>query len=200
MAQVGDVFRVTTAAQYLGENLLNVYYYRLLDVPAAGNPLEGLASVMDTEILPTVAVIQQQNHVVKLVRVENLNSTEIYERVVDIPGQVSANAGNPLPSFYAVTFQLVRTTRDTRHGSKRFGGIPDNLVYGNEWLGSVTPLNAIAAKLKTTWVAGLVDTFQPVIVRHPVPAPPINPVFNVVADCLYKGVRTQNTRKKGRGV
>lgn len=199
MAVAGDIFRLTDFQVYGGQEALNVYYYRLEDAPAAGNPLAGLAAAFIGIVLPKILDIQSASVDHTFVRVENLGGVEIYEETVGESGNPSLGTASNLPSFVALTFQLVRSNRNTRHGSKRFVGVTDSQVNGNAYTGSSGDITALQDALKLTLNPGAVDNFAPVIIRHPVMTPPYNPVYSYVQDCLFKGVRTQNTRKVGHG-
>lgn len=201
MAALGDIFKVENFQSYLGQVCLNVYYYRLEDTPAEGNPAQGLAGEFAESVIPYIKAVQSARVTHTALRVINLSGTEYYETSVGAVGdQGAGGVDGDMPSFVAWGFQLVRGSTVTRHGSKRIVGVVDGLVSGNSASLALGTITAVNNALKATLTAGLVDNFRPVIVKHPLLTPPYNPVYSYVADVVFKGVKTQNSRKAGYGI
>ena len=102
-------------------------------------------------------------------------------------------------------FKLVRTDRSTRNGAKRFAGILEAQVTGNELsdptnAGWVAIETALAADLAVTGSGGGAATLSPCIVRFGGLDPLQITELNLVSEAQVRvNVTTQNSRKPGRG-
>lgn len=131
-----------------------------------------------------------------------------------VGGQTGQVAGDAMPSFAAVSVQLLRGDRTTRHGWKRFAGVPESFCVDG----------ALTSAAITAWQSVIRNLYMPT----PVPVVDVNLVdpgdevvgtvslraiiwggndpsfptgrYQDVAGFDVKGeVSTQNTRKIGRG-
>lgn len=203
---VGDILQITDVQSYLNQQMLNVYFYRVVsaDVDAT---LEDVAQQFELLVATEVAQVQTVDVSHPQIIVRNLtDGIDIWEEPATIVG-VAPAAGN-LASFYALGFRLVRTNASTRHGAKRIGGVSEESVTGNSVnAGAMTAVNDVAAAM-----AGHVDRtgttedfdLEPVIVgRFPTGAPNAGELdlatINPVSAVQFIRVTTQTTRRAGRG-
>jgi hypothetical protein len=112
-----------------------------------------------------------------------------------------------LANYQAAGIRLLRTTKETRSGWKRYAAGNEAVIDGNGWTAPfLVILDNLAAVLNDFLTIG-VDQLDPVIVRQtrdPVTGdllPPAQWIYNIIASVEVKQfVTTQNTRKLGRGV
>jgi len=204
---VGDIVQITDVQTYLGQTVLNVYFYELTAMESAvdyADIAEAFDNVVRQELLPA----QVDGLVHTNILVKNLtNGVDIWDQVDAVAG--ANTAGDDTPSFTALGFRLVRSTALTRHGSKRIAGVPENAISGNtETYGGTTIADIEAALGAPIERSGTVDhdvTAIPVIVgRIPEGDPGAGGLdlskINPVASAQFIRVTTQTTRRAGRGV
>jgi len=209
---IGQLLRVTIKQTYAADStsLYNVMTYRCTDADITFD----LRLLGQDELLTffsgywdIIRGIQATTLVYNSVLFENLNDweTEFKEYIPDVTltgGVTSAS----MPTFNSFSFELLRTTRATRNGSKRIGCIPEAWITGNELTntGGITAVNLAAATLGLGWAftasgGAEIASFAPVITNKPIGHTPPT-IINPVSDAAYRGIGTQNTRKKGRGI
>lgn len=183
--------------------VLNTFYYETPSTIDTIAVLNGVLATWILNVLPEIRAIQTTEVDVEKVSAEVIDSALFAETSFVL---TTGNLAPPTePQFVAVPFRLVRSTLATRHGQKRFMGVPEGNVDRNGGIFGGTYLtalqNAADAMEEPIPVAGGSDLL-PVIFRAADPAhdPPFvqttNPVLEVVAPTR---VTTQNTRKEGRG-
>lgn len=204
---VGDILMISDVQTYLEQQMLNVYFYRVLSADVDAD-LENVAQAFELQVATEVAVVQHEGVSHPWIIVRNLtDGISIWEEPTTIIG---TNAGGSAePSFTALGFRLNRSTAATRHGSKRIGGVPDSVIVGNGVAsGTVTTLNdiatAMASNISIDAGAGVDFEAEPVIVgRVPIGQPNAGQLdlttINPVASAQFVRPTTQNTRKLGRG-
>lgn len=107
----------------------------------------------------------------------------------------------PEPAQVALSFQYVRNSRVTRHGSKRFSGVADSLITdgsGASLAGTadmVALQNYLQSDMDAVTGGGTDASFTPIILRMPATAIPPT-VFNGVSSVEYRGAGSQNSRKR----
>jgi hypothetical protein len=207
----GDIVQFKQFQTMSGQTILNVFNYQVgggtIAEPSAYNELaKGFFTLASEQIRA------QQNVGISHVRciVEELGALEYGDFVppVPLPGTV---AGESLPVFNAVSVQYVRSSKITRHGWKRFAGVPETFSSGNALTpGAITAWNAIILNLMNP--AGItVDQYdvedniigevfmRPVIVGQPVPPSDLIRIQVPASVAVRPNLTTQNTRKIGRG-
>lgn len=203
---VGDLIELTDVQSYLGQQVLNVYTYELMSL-GADTELTDLINVFQGTVVTPILGIQNNNLVHTGVIARNLtNGIDIAEEVTSVPG---GGTGEPLASFYAYGFRLVRTTAETRHGSKRIAAPHEPCVSGNSLdVGCVGPVNTAAAGMAADLsidAGGATDfVARPVIIgRFKIGTPNAGEydlsVINPVAAAQFIRLTTQTTRRAGRG-
>lgn len=204
---IGDIVKVTDVQNFLGQEVLNVYFYEVTAAPeVAGDntPYEQICASFNADVRIYALPIQSVQLTHSVTRVDNLtNGLDFAEVAVSVAGQ---DNGAPLASFYALNFILRRTTKLTRNGSKRLAGITENNVDGNGWSNSYTPLNnygnAVASPLLDAAEPTANPFASPVIVgrrlvgeKYEYDLSKINPI----ASAGVTAVSTQRSRKVGHG-
>jgi hypothetical protein len=205
-----DIIRVTTQTAMLGMNCLNVFTYRAEEVVGAPT-YEAVADSFEQLYDATVNFIIHPEAVLNLVKVENLtNEIDIFTKVFSDAGR-GANAGQLMPPYVTYSIRLLRSSKITRHGSKRFAGVGENFVNGGVWTAggagpqeiiefckdhiTVDPTGDVLAVLRPVIIGrtlAIVDGAE----TYPLDLGKVNPV----QDADFRGISTQNTRKYGRGI
>lgn len=199
---VGDLIQIVDRQVYLAQEVLNVYYYRSETANSDGvAALESLATWFQTGFLDDVTAIQNTGLSHTIREIKNLsNGIEFYADTDIVLGQISTATTDGLPSYISLGFQLQRGTLATRNGYKRFAGLVEAQVGGNQYVGASGPIDAVEAALTVSPNTLAGDTFAPIIVKRPIPESPFATyVYSPVVGASFRGVGTQNTRKPGRG-
>jgi hypothetical protein len=194
----GDLLQITDNQTYLGEDLMNVYYYRWFSAPSVDNAVYAdLLDDFSEVVIPRITPLQVDGLMHTVLEIKNLsNGVDFAVLPIAVPGQVPASDAEQLPSYISLGFRLLRDSLVTRNGSKRIAGIVDTWITGNDYTGPGTPItdaeNAMGENLHT----GIIETAAPIIVKRPI-VPPVGTsyVYSSVASVLFGGPGTQNTRK-----
>lgn len=205
---VNDIVQLTDVQTYLGQTMLNVYLYEMVEV-GAETTLEDIAQTFETLVLDAAADFQAAAVTHTFVQAKNLtNGVDIWEELSGRAG--SAGGTEDQPSFMALGFRFVRSSALTRHGSKRIGGILEGAVTGNSLNASMTTLvdaySAAAASVLEIDAGSPVDfVARPVIIgRFPKDDPDAGEYdlskVNPVSAVQFIRVTTQSSRKAGRGI
>lgn len=202
MADINDLLQVTIESELQAQQMLNVYYYRVLEGYSLNDEITG-GEVLDeliAQLITPVRAFQHEDVDYRSIEVRNLsNGIEFVERPLAVSGQITGG-GDCLPAFVTVAFSLIRSTLLTRNGRKSYSGIPEAAVDGFSVNLGGTAETDTADGLKAIIVQGGTPTLRPVIVKRPIPASPFDQyVYSFVSDALFLGLGTQNTRKQGRG-
>lgn len=197
------IVRVTDVQTYLNQEVLNVYHYGLIVETGSTVPtMSEILSAIETAVVDEVAL--RQNGSVTHTELTGVNLSDgvtIGSITTNTTGSNVAS-GEALPSFYCVTIRLQRSSALTRHGYKRYCGISEGEVQGNDLLQN--PFNswqAVADLLRDNITIDTGVTLMPIILGTVQPAlPNLNTaVYSEIIDSDVRGIGTQNTRKRGRG-
>lgn len=201
-ANVGDLLQVIDNQSYLGQQVLNVYYYRVAPVTGIADPyLDNLNTLWEDSVLDAVRSIQTDYilHVSREWR--NLtNGTDLFVDSTVLPGSIPVAEALTTPSFTSAGFLLQRESLVTRNGYKRFAGLSEENIRGNTIIGLDTQIADIENQLAADLVAGLITLAEPIIVKRPITVPTGVYEFARIGSAQFRGLGTQNTRKAGRGV
>lgn len=201
-AALGDLLQLIDNQVYLGQQILNVYYYRVVSITGlADGYLSAINGYWEEQVLESILQIQasQLEHVSR--EWKNLsNGIDLFVDGTVIPGESVHSDSALLPSFISAGFILRRESLATRNGYKRFAGLSDTDVDGNEWTGTATQITDIEEALAADLTGGLVSIVEPVIVKRPIDPPVSSYVYSSVGSASFRGIGTQNTRKQGRGI
>lgn len=201
-ANVGDIIRITDRQTCLGQQVLNVYFYRVNDITIITGDYLGMfaASFVDI-VLDEVRNLQHEDLTHDELFLENLsNGVDIQTYTEGFPLTGNQTGGDIMPPYVSWGFQLLREERNTRNGYKRIGGVPEFMVTAGVFDADPALLEAVENALGADFTSGIVTYAAPIILKHPVTVPLVSPVFSNISAGLYKAVGTQNTRKFGRGV
>lgn len=201
-AGLGDLLQLVDNQSYLGQQVLNVYYYRVVAITGlTSNYLEVLNNHWEEGVLSKILKVQVDDlkHVSREWR-NMSNNTDLYTNTTVVEGDVTASAAMLTPSFVSLGFLLRRESLATRNGYKRIAGLPDDAIDGNAWTGTNSDIVAIENALAADLSEGLTTLVEPVIVKRPIVAPVGSYVYSSIGAAEFRGIGTQNSRKAGRGV
>lgn len=198
----GDLLQLIDNQLWQGQQILNVYYYRITQpLGLSDGYLGDINDAWEDLVLSKVKVIQSQylSHVSR--EWKNLsNGVDLFVDGTVVPGTHSSGATEQEPSFVSAGFILRRESLVTRNGYKRFSGLSSDQVDGNTSVipsGQITPIEtALASDISL----GLVSVAEPVIVKRPIVPPVSSYVYASIGSASFRGIGTQNTRKAGRGI
>lgn len=126
--QTFPLYSITTRQSFLGALMINVYHYR--ESPNFEEfTLAELVDVFAADVLPFINAVQSSQVENLSIRAYSFDDDTEHER--DISGTNGIRPGDPLNSFSAWGFKLIRNNLSTRNGSKRIGGIAESDVSGN---------------------------------------------------------------------
>lgn len=197
-AGLGDLIQIIDNQTYLGETLMNVYYYRVTSITGlVSNYLEVLADWFVAEVMAPVRAIQGTNLTHTLLSVRNLsNNIDYYEDNVNLTGGKVVDLAGSFPSYVTVNFKLIRESLVTRNGSKRFSGLQEVASLGNSYLFATGEKEAIETALAEDIILGVVTVAEPVIVKRPFEPPVgVSYLYSSIGSAAYTKFGTQNTRK-----
>jgi hypothetical protein len=204
---VGDIVQITDVQSFLGQTLLNVYFYELMSKEAAVD-LVDLTNAHQLLVQDVVKTIQSTLLTHTLTQAKNLtDGLSIFDDPIVKAG---TRGGDGTPSFTAASFRLNRTNAATRHGSKRIGGLSETDIEGNSVAAaSVVNFTAVSAALEADlFAAGTLENdfvARPVILgRFHLGDPNVGEidlsVVNPVDTVQFIRLTTQTTRRAGRGI
>lgn len=193
-----DIYIVRDKQAFLGQELLNVYYYRMT-VTGTGTPppAEQLAAAFDNFVIAPMLQLQHVTLQHQLVTVINLNDVLDFEERVP-----TAAAGlvalEPAPSFVALSYRSSRDAPGQRYSYKRIGGIGEDVIDGNSMEGSyVTYSNTLAGRFGLILVGSGGAQFEPVQVRKPIiygANPAVNRPLVGATYWSFRGLASQASR------
>lgn len=198
----GDLIQCIDFQTYLGQSILNVYYFRGTPPLGATEPLlsEMNDAFMDLVLTP---ILDLQNAALSHVSREWKNLTNGTDLFVDgsvVDGVNAVGSGAASPSFVSAGFILRRESLVTRNGYKRFAGLLEGQLSGNTYVGDATVISNIEVGLAADLPFGLVTIAEPIIVRRPFTPPVESYEYASIGSASFRGIGTQNTRKAGRGI
>lgn len=200
----GSIVRVTDFQTYLGQQVLNVYYYRyFLLLGASDSAYEELALDFKQNIVDSVRSLQNTYLTHTEIRIENIsNGVDIYSLSPNVSGTVAASDVTVMPSNITAGYILRRGSRVTRNGYKRFSGLTEGQVSGNTYVpGNDAQVEVIESKLADGLYLGAVKSLEPIIMKRPFMEPVgLNAFYAPIISAALVGLGTQNSRKAGRGV
>lgn len=201
MAITNIDFRLTLTGTYAFE-WKSVFWFRKQSAHAALDALN-LYTAFEASVCPIILGVMNSTCTINSIEVVNLVDLADYHA-----GGVSPNAGaitstSPAPTFVAYGLRYNRSTRQGRHGYKRFPGVCEELVS----FGSTTISGALVAAMAAL-TAGLDNdvtnggaTFRPMIPYRQLVTLPDDTEQYVLTDLFqissveFFGLTTQNTRK-----
>jgi hypothetical protein len=199
VTQVNDVVRIKMCAEMFGQEICNVFYY-LVSVWTGNADFDDVANSFLGNVRDPIQALQDEDLTYQELVIDNVTNGVDF-LILPLTGSGTRTNVEALPSFNALTFGLVRTTKLTRNGSKRLGGFSEDQISGND----VTMSGAAQAQLKNALSAFLQDQspaveyqLKPIIVgRNPNGSLDLTRI-NLVSGITNPTVSTQNSRKATR--
>lgn len=202
-AVLGDLLQITDFQTYYGQQMLNVYYYRLTSITGMNDAgYDDMLTWFIADVQQKVIQVQNGRVVHVALEVRNLTNGIDFRAVAQaVLGAASGTAELDVPSYVSLGFKLIRESLTTRNGYKRFGGLLESQIAGNTYTFTADSVRTnIQTALAADYVAGAVTMAEPVIVKRPLGTPPIASfAYASVGAAQYTQLGTQNTRKAGRG-
>lgn len=197
---IGDYYRLIDYQTMQGQQIVNVYDFQQTAIytPVSFTEAQDLVDNFVLENMPFLIAAQSEQVVHTLVVAGAYGSFTDFgsSTVVDGTGLVT---GGALPSFNAWGYKLQRTTRETRHGSKRIAGVAEawqqNGVIDTP---AVTAVTNLGEQFGVPIPVDETAIFTPVILSlDPVTHLPV--VSNKIINGIYRGITTQKSRQPGHG-
>ncbi len=189
---VDGLYEVILEQTIQGRNVKNVFHY--LATLGQDDDQDLIATAFADDILPGLQVITSVGLTFDEVRVANL--TGLLADFSLVPSTTGGNrVGSSTADFLSMPYRLIRTTKETRNGAKRFGGLLEEDIQG----GGFTAAYFIEMQTFAAILAGQISTTgiiaEPIVLRKPdvLGVWTYNEVSNVVA---VNHQTTQNSRKK----
>ena len=200
---LGDIYEFRLTSTYnTNIECLNVFHYESNGSVDVTTPMNDVAHALYLKIATPLTAILSDVLFLDSVYVKNLMT--LTEGFFQTDGLTNGDiTGDCLPPFNAYSFQYQRQSAITRHGHKRFAGVPESaqvngVVTNATILAAITTLSgALGAPLDDGEGLNASAELWPVIYgRYQngelLPIPIINPVVAV----NFTGIGSQNTRKR----
>lgn len=203
MSALNDVFMVTDISQCLGQECINVYFYRQNVV--GDNSADDVLDSFEGQVLPAVLALQTDDVLHTTLIAQNLYTPS--ERASRTISEVGANTGgNTMNNFTAYGFSLNQDNGAIRNGSKRIVGVQDDVSVDGV-ITDATYIDLIAdlaGVLATTLDLGIIATFVPTIVKrilvsageYRLPANSGEAVLGSVVEAVWNPLLTSQTSRK----
>lgn len=190
-----DKFRLTARATYLGQQIQNVYHFIQTAGTGGAQPLAQefrLSWLIDIALVQNVGVSNFNALVV------NLDDDEDFADFTYSSAELGKVTGEGLPSYVCWTYRVTRTSRLFRNGFKRFVGVSESSIVGNN---AAAAFEAALATLGTALSTDIDDgsnTWAIIIPRY-TGTPPVLNNWDIAGNVNYSHVGSQVSRKVGRG-
>lgn len=204
MAQVGDILRYTFKGTYLGQEIINVFFWRIKETDDNNVSLFATCDEISAQFRSQVLNLLSEKLNYTSIEVDNLtDGLEYAEYGMDISGTSLADA---MPSYVCLGVKLNRLSKVTRNGSKRFCGVTENKATDNIHLYAPAEVSGVQSFCGAVRVLADYDgtthfvQLEPVIVGRTKNASGVyeldlSRVNTVVSASVKTNLTTQNTRK-----
>lgn len=190
------LYEIRLRQTFLGQNIVNMFYYRDTNTGDIIS-LDQINATFLSDVVNEVVEIQHASVEGIDIRVRKVGGTN--ENVLPILLIDGIRPGEPLNSFSAYGFRLVRNNIDVRNGSKRFTGVSEDDVSGNTPGGIVESIaEEVALALESDLVLNSGATLAPVIFSRGSFEDPDWKGTNVVG-AVFTGLTSQVSRKASPG-
>lgn len=195
---LNDLYRLIDRQTLLGQEVLNVYYYK--QSTAAGSSIM-LMEAFFADVVAPMLPLQSNALTHTRIDVENLTGVVDYVEQVLLGNNIGTNTGEALPPFVCYGIRWNRASRLSRHGYKRIAGVTETTQNGG---GLVSTFDDEMATLVTAMQTPVTEDtgpsgYTPVIVRKTGSAPNYTYDDFEVGSCQFTGITSQVSRKYGRG-
>jgi len=189
---IGHVYQLIDRQGYLGQEVLNVYWYQA--VLGADHTSADVIEAFTNDILPKLVDCQTSQIAHFQVDCVNYANPEDYTvGALSYSGTKSATVSTSMPSYIALAFRLNRDIPGHRSGQKRIAGILDTEVDGNDYTGSLTPLQLFAVALGNT-IEGSYGEYALFVPKRPVTLG-TNPTGYICSSVTFQGLTSQVSRR-----
>lgn len=150
-AQVGDIIQITAKGISLAEPVVNVYYYQVETFVVGVDPYVAWLNDFRTKVMtPLKAVLNTSTAYNDYTLINVTNNVDYAVLAATDTGTLP---GLPVAPHVTFSAQLVRSSRVTRNGSKRFSGLVEEGINGSliNWVAAqkLALENGLAADITT---------------------------------------------------
>lgn len=187
--------QITVEYSFNNTEAANVYYY-WRGTNIANEPLADIANAFDALIFPEFS-----NCLGSSVSIDKIRVVDVFgllpDHAKDPSVTTGAIAGELTGNFTAVSIKLFGTTKETKRGTKRIGGITESSVAGNGLTTTFRTTVETFAALLDNAMAVNAATYQPVIFGRGTIEDPDRRVVNTIASTSVPNQQTtQSSRKR----
>lgn len=193
---VGDIYYLKLKQLYLGEEILNVFYFRETITGTALNRAAALAETWDNQILPDLALCQSEDLLYEDIETAVIRTpTVFYNHIPLTTNGVRVTVTDTAPSWMTASVRFNRNGPGTRYAYKRFSGLLVEDINENQLSGAAITLFTTNLQPMRNPISGFGFTWVPIQIKSGWTLGSI-PVENFVINSLL-GARlgSQNTRK-----
>lgn len=193
---VGDIYYLKLRQLYLGEDCLNVFYFRETVSGTALNDAAALAETWDAQILPDLALCQSED--VAYLDIETAviaNPTVFYNHIPTTTAGDRTTLTDTAPSWMCASLRFNRNGPGSRYAYKRFTGLLVEDINENQLVSGTATLFTTNCQSMRNPISGFGFTWVPIQVKSGWKLNTV-PVENFVINTLL-GARlgSQNSRK-----
>lgn len=203
-----DVYQITDFQRLVGQTLLNVYFYQILDPSVTDLGAQEVVTAFVEQVLPDILLTQVDAVLHTTVRAVNLfDESDTFTQAVSYSGGVASELQT---TFTAYPFTLVQDNGAVKNGAKRIAGVYEQAATEGVVTdaGLLAVLNNLADTLILPLILGEAETWFPVVVKrileageYRLPANLGEAVIGLVIDVLFNTLLTsQVSRKEGVGM
>lgn len=202
---IGDIIRLILYQTYLGQQMLNIFHFRVPTSMSGIFDLEDITNSWAINYAPIwsggqyVAAVQTGVKAINLSQAGN----PFFQYTYSMAG---INGGTALPSNISASFKMLVSTNVTKAGSKRYGGLTTAQVSGNTLtaggLSSLEPIRVMLATDLTVDNDSETDLFnlRRIVLKNYSTEFPAPTDYQDVTGCtLSPYIGSQNSRKQGYG-
>ena len=154
---IGDVYKFELIGTHLGQQTINVFHYVRDGVSGAPDP-DDFADAFMAMFSPDVNSLLSNQALFNTLHIQDVNISGFDFVRNGLAEHGGLSSTDDLPPFCAFGFLMQRTNRNTFHGHKRFGGVPESLQDDGVANGTAITLAATAgAALKSPITASGLD-------------------------------------------
>lgn len=199
---VDDIYRVTLTTVLDNEftnPFRNVFYFRISSLNNPPDEVDDLAAAFDFTLLPLIRAVTSEAlsfETLELLNISQPPATALFGQFA-YSSLVTGDVIGPYePRFVSWGFRLNRRFRATRNGYKRFGGVASSNVSDGVATSGILPDLIVLQNALGTFISdgsSNISAFPHIVRLTPTGGPA---VINPVANAVFYGVTTQNSRKR----
>ena len=196
---LGDIYQLKLSAVLAAQFNLNVFHYQVIsEIGGAASALD-LQDEFEGNVLPAIAGLLASPWIATALDTVNLGDLFDFASNALVPTVPGTRAGDSIAPVVTWSFIYNRLGPGTRSGWKRFSGLAEPDVAGQNPTAFMTGLLDAAAVVLGDVVNGVIGTYTPVVVSRPITLG-IKPIkFYQPSSVEFKGVGSQTSRKRPFG-